>query len=110
MYEIHRDFFMNVSFSRNRTFHLEGDSRIYSRIRQIRRFEGVRFLPNSPTLNSIRHIAHVGSLHFCFRYRHTTAAEGDNYACCTCTRCVRDVAVLTSAQQDAVSAPAIPLS
>jgi hypothetical protein len=50
MYEIHQDFFMNVSFSWNRTFHPEGDSRIFSRIRQIRRFEGVRFLPNSPTL------------------------------------------------------------
>jgi hypothetical protein len=30
--------------------HSEGDSRIYLRIRQIRRFEGIRFLPNSPTL------------------------------------------------------------
>jgi hypothetical protein len=48
MYEIHQDFFMNVSFSRNRAFHPEGDSRIYSRIRQIRRFEGVRFLPKFP--------------------------------------------------------------
>jgi hypothetical protein len=51
MYEIHQDFFMDVSFSQNRAFHPEGDSRIYSRIRQIQRFEGVRFLPNSPTTN-----------------------------------------------------------
>jgi hypothetical protein len=50
MYEIHQDFFMHVSFSRNRAFHPEGGSRIYSRIRQIRRFEGVRFFLNSPTL------------------------------------------------------------
>jgi hypothetical protein len=49
MHEIHQDFFMNVSFSRDRAFHPEGDSWIYSWIRQIRRFEGVRFLPNSPT-------------------------------------------------------------
>jgi hypothetical protein len=46
MYDIRQDFFMNVSFSQNRTFHPEGDSRI----QLIRCFEGVRFLPNSPTL------------------------------------------------------------
>jgi hypothetical protein len=50
MYEIHQDFFMNVSFSRNRASLSECDLRIYPRIWQIRRFEGVRFLPNSSTL------------------------------------------------------------
>jgi hypothetical protein len=44
MYDIRQDFFMNVSFSQNRTFHPEGDSRI----QLIRCFEGVRFLPNPP--------------------------------------------------------------
>jgi hypothetical protein len=50
MYEIHPDLFMNVAFSRNRTFFSEDDLRIYPQIWQIRHFEGVRFLPNSPTL------------------------------------------------------------
>jgi hypothetical protein len=35
---------------RNSIFHVENNSRHFSRIWQIRRFEGERFLPNSPTL------------------------------------------------------------
>jgi hypothetical protein len=49
-YEIHQGVFMIVSLSWNRTFHPEANSWVYSRIRQIRRFEGERFFPNSPTL------------------------------------------------------------
>jgi hypothetical protein len=41
---------MNVSSPRNRTFHSEGDPRIYSRIRQIRRFESVRFFAQFPNI------------------------------------------------------------
>jgi hypothetical protein len=50
MYEIHQDFFMNVAFSRNIASFSEGNLQIYPQIWQIRHFEGVRFLPNSPTL------------------------------------------------------------
>jgi hypothetical protein len=42
MYATHQYFCTNVAFSRNRASH--------SRIRQLQRFEGVRFLSNSPTL------------------------------------------------------------
>jgi hypothetical protein len=47
MHDVHQDFFMNVAFSRNRTLFSEEGLRIHPRIWQIRRFEGVRFLPNS---------------------------------------------------------------
>jgi TFIIF-interacting CTD phosphatase-like protein len=53
MYEIHQDFFMNVAFSRNRASFSEGNLQIYPRVWQIRRFEGVRFFPNSPTVSKI---------------------------------------------------------
>jgi hypothetical protein len=49
MYETRQDFFESFSHPRNKVFHSEVNSRIFSRIRQIRCFEGVRFLPNSPT-------------------------------------------------------------
>jgi hypothetical protein len=51
LYEIYHDVFMNVPLSWNRIFHPKAHSWIYSRIRQLWRFEGERFLPNSsPTL------------------------------------------------------------
>jgi hypothetical protein len=50
LYEIYQDVFMNIPLSWNRIFHPEAHSWIYSRIRQLRHFEGARFLPNSPTI------------------------------------------------------------
>jgi hypothetical protein len=65
---------MNVSFSQNRAFHPEGDSWNYSQIRQIRRFEGVRFLPNSPTLGPM-HASHVTNP----REANLDESEGDTW-------------------------------
>jgi hypothetical protein len=53
LYEIYQDVFMNVPLSWNRISHPEAHSWIHSRIRQLRRFESARFLPNPPTHISV---------------------------------------------------------